>query len=301
MPEETADPGQEIATNPPDFYIARGQTGFGIGIQKVEDKFGQYHLYTQDENGRTTLSDPFERGKGEAEIDQRIEAYLNELKSKGFTIKEHFKPQGQQTEDPDNIERGQRTNPQTEKTEDKTDPDVPEQTPENRSNAQDPETEYGGGTFLEDVENWIPSLFAGAHQGVGSLKAELESDVDESNWIGKAIGASALDVLDAAMGFAEGIPLGLLDTRRIGEGLAEGTWEGAKKDVSRALNVIPQGKIIRAVDRAITASNVVESMQQEDVKGAAMNAGMGAMAIATKGKVKKQNRVEPASQHLNAQ
>ena len=164
--------------------------------------------------------------------------------------------------------------------------DTEPQRNELRADQEEPEQEYAGGTFLEDVEHWIPSLFEPAHKGISSLKSDLEENLNETNWIGKAIGASFLDVLDTAMYFTEGIPLGLLDTRRIGEGIAEGTWEGVKKDVGRALNVIPQGRVLRAVDRAITVSNVIESLGQGDKKGAVLAAGMAVLAIASKGKGK---------------
>ena len=144
----------------------------------------------------------------------------------------------------------------------------------------DTEPEYTGGTFLEDVEHWIPSLFEDAHKGVANLKNELEDDVTEDNWFGKAVGSSVLDVLDTAMSFTEGIPLGLLDTRRIGEGIAKGTAEGVMEDISRALNVLPQGRILRAVDRAITAVHVVEALNQGDIKTAAMTGGLGAASMA---------------------
>jgi hypothetical protein len=153
-----------------------------------------------------------------------------------------------------------------------------DQRPANDTPQTESPEEYTGGTLLEDVEHWIPSLTADAHSGVQSLKNDLNDYVLEGgNWFGAALAGTALDVADAAMSFTEGIPLGFLDTRNIGEGLAEGTWEGAKKDISRALNVLPQGKILRAVDRAMTASNVIESAGKGDLKAAAMT---GVLAVA---------------------
>ena len=116
------------------------------------------------------------------------------------------------------------------------------------------------------------------------MKQQLENDTDESNWIANAAIATGLDVLDFAMGMVEGIPLGILDTKNIGEGLAEGTWEGAKKDISRALNVLPQGKILKAVDRALTASDVVEAVDKGDLKEAGIAVGMAVLSVASKGK-----------------
>lgn len=171
--------------------------------------------------------------------------------------------------------------------------------------------EYSGGTFLEDVEHWIPSLTEDAHRGVQSLKNDLDDYVLEGgSWIAAALAGTALDVMDTAMSFTEGIPLGLLDTRNIGEGFAEGTWEGAKRDTSRALNVLPQGRILRAVDRAITATNVVEALNQGDIKSATLTAGLGvasmaggksaAKAIKGKGKVKFDPERTPAFKRLEA-
>lgn len=143
------------------------------------------------------------------------------------------------------------------------------------------ETEYTGGTLIEDVERWIPSLFDPARKGIASIKDELESDVTEDNWIQGAATASFLDVLDTAMSFTEGIPLGLLDTRRFGEGIAKGTKEGVIEDASRALNVLPQGRVLRAVDRAITGFHIIEAVSSDaDAKTTALTAGLGAASMA---------------------
>jgi hypothetical protein len=153
-----------------------------------------------------------------------------------------------------------------------------------RQESEQPQTEepgeaYTGGSFVEDVEQWIPSLFEPAQKGIASLKNELDQDVDENNWMAHAMGASALDVLDTAMSFTQGIPLGLLDTRRIGEGVAKGTAGGVMEDVSRALNVLPQGRVLKNLDRAITGVHVVGSLNEGDIKSAAITGGLGAASL----------------------
>lgn len=141
---------------------------------------------------------------------------------------------------------------------------------------------------VDKIESGIQEIFRPGHEGVQLLKQQLEDDTDDSNWIANAAIATGLDVLDFAMGMVEGIPLGILDTRNIGEGIAEGTWEGAERDISRALSVLPQGKILKAVDRALTAGDVVETLNKGDLKGSGIAVGMAALAVASK--VKKGNK-----------
>lgn len=201
---------------------------------------------------------------------------LNTLPSGTGVYELYITPEKTETKSTvDNIKEGVKGEPPAEKQEPKNDDRPANDKPQSESIE-----EYSGGTFLEDVEHWNSSLFEDAHKGISSLKNELEGDVDENNWIGKAIGASFLDVLETSMSFTEGILPGLLDTRRFGEGIAKGTPEGVIEDFERALNVLPQGKIIRAVDRAITTMHVVEALNQGDYKAAAMTGGLGVGSLA---------------------
>ena len=100
-----------------------------------------------------------------------------------------------------------------------------------RPNYTEPSKETPSGVtpdqnIVDKIESGIQETFRPGHEGVQLLKEQLEDDTDASNWIANAAIATGLDVLDFAMGMVEGIPLGILDTRNIGEGLAEGTWEG---------------------------------------------------------------------------
>jgi hypothetical protein len=206
------------------------------------------------------------------------------------------------SEAPAQTDRAKQDNSDNHRAENISDPtDIPDD-PKNgdRADTVEPETEYTGGTFLEDVEHWIPSLFEPARQGINSLKNELESDVDEGNWLWKAAGASALDLLGGAMSTAEGMPLGLLDARRLGEGVAEGTWEGVRKDISRLSTFFPGAKILSAVDRVMAAGDIVQALGQGNIGGAAIAVSTAVLAVAlhakgAKGSNKaKKSRSKPA-------
>jgi hypothetical protein len=163
--------------------------------------------------------------------------------------------------------------------------------------------EYTGGTLLEDIEHWIPSLFQPAEQGIASLKNDLtEYTQDGGSPILAALGASGLDLLDTAMAMTQGIPLGILDLRNLGEGteeaiiaLEEGgsttdVLRGLKKDASRALTIagyiIPEGAVIKAANRALAGADIIDSLSKGDYKSASTQLAMAAMHEKVKSKLK---------------
>jgi hypothetical protein len=182
----------------------------------------------------------------------------------------------------------------------------PEKGQDTRGDSSTPQTEdtkeeYGGGTFLEDVEHWIPSLFQPAQQGIASLKNDLLENTQEGGSpILGALAASGLDLLDTAMGMTEGIPLGILDLRNLGEGTGEAltaledggstadVLRGLKKDASRALTIAgyltPEGAVIKNLNRALTGADIVDSLSQGDYKGASI--ALATAALHEKGQKK---------------
>jgi GIY-YIG catalytic domain len=131
---------------------------------------------------------------------------------------------------------------------------------------------------LTEAEEAISDAFEPGLEGAEELKHQVEDDVLEGGnpWLG-AGKASLLDFGQFAMDMAKSIPLGLLDTRRLGEGIQEGTWEGAKKDLGRLLNILPEGRLLRGLDRGLAAINLVEAAASQDARATAV-AGLGAVS-----------------------
>lgn len=151
-------------------------------------------------------------------------------------------------------------------------PETGQLTPPDRTRMTGAQNQIQGSGGIEGVlqsaERGIGEFFGQGRAANIKLKGRLEDYVlGGGSPILGALGASALDVLDLAMGVAEGIPMGVLDTRRIGEGLAKGTWAGAKEDLQRALNVIPQGRVLRALDTALGITDVGTRWPQVITRG----------------------------------
>ncbi len=282
------------------------RSGFGFDIIQEDGKFVLVLLYGDFANRdltRVTLGSFESFSDAEKELQRQLNldlysqfsyAFIEEAEYFGWDHDEDVEVvhetivREKRTEN--NVNRAKKTQPQDEKPTQEEPQDPPKDLPntervkEEKAQQEKPRDESKEPTLVEDIERWIPSLFEPAKKGIAQLKGDLEKDITEDNWISRAAATTFLDVLDTTIAFTEGIPLGLLDTRNIGKGAAKGTVDGVLEDVSRALNVIPQGKVLRLVDLGISARQVVKAAEGGDYKTAAMTAGLSA-AGATPAKV----------------
>lgn len=162
--------------------------------------------------------------------------------------------------------------------------DPPGQSNAPRADKTEPETSEGGDateSFGDQTERQVAEFFGEGQKGASVLKGQLGDYVSEGGdpFLG-ALGATGLDALNFAMGFAEGTIAGILDTRNLGEGLKKGTPEGAKEDAARLLNILPQGRVARVLNTALTVSDLADAAASHDVAGVTLAAGM---ALAHKG------------------
>lgn len=179
--------------------------------------------------------------------------------------------------------------PATETPEPTPDPTPPPPTPQDKATHNKPHQEKPQPTedgVATRIERGLQEGLKSRTEGATSLKRDLEDYVGSGgeHVLLAALGASVLDASVLAMNVAAGIPLGFLDVRNVGEGLAKGTWEGAREDAERVLTVLPQGKVLSLIDDAITTTRVVESLRQGDLATAGMQAGAGALGRAKGGK-----------------
>lgn len=154
----------------------------------------------------------------------------------------------------------------------------------------------GDDTIFGNAEETVSGFFGNGQRASSVLKGQLEDYVLEGGSpILGALGASGLDVLNLAMGFAEGTALGILDTRNLGKGAKKGTWEGAKEDAARLLNILPQGKAAKLLNTALTVSDLTTAAANQDTKSLAVAGGF-ALLSATGKKGKKQNQKKKKEQ-----
>jgi hypothetical protein len=138
------------SAEPPDFYVARGANGYAIGIAKIKDRDGDYHVYTQDDGGHTT-TDPYEKGMSETDANSAISEYLERLTKKGFAIEEYYYPQSQKVDTPDNTRRGGSEAPKNEDNKDASKIKNQEPINTNRANQETPQTESRNGVDWRTV------------------------------------------------------------------------------------------------------------------------------------------------------
>ncbi len=140
-----------------------------------------------------------------------------------------------------------------------------------RSSAEGPESANpqpnNESSYFDQVEKGITGFFGDAKKDSASLKKSLEEYADGGgNWMLAALGTTALDIADVTMNVAEGFPLGILDIRNLGEGVAKGTWEGGKEDLSILANFVPGGgklaKIVYAAGIGMAASDIYNNLTQ---------------------------------------
>jgi hypothetical protein len=111
------------------------------------------------------------------------------------------------------------------------------------------------------------------------LRGQLEAYVDEGgSWVLGALGATALDVAGAAMHFTQG----LADTARLGQGLSKGTWEGAREDAGRLLNVLPAGRAAKIHGVGLGVADAATAATQGSAAGVAAGVVGAVVAIAAK-------------------
>ncbi|MBL0316154.1 MAG: hypothetical protein IPP69_10385 [Flavobacteriales bacterium] len=171
----------------------------------------------------------FEKNKSESNPQERAMKHKPSSEKKIKESKESTIP------DEENVDNAEQKNTERQKMEKPQSEEIVQDVPE-------------GGT-LDVIERMIPSFTEDGHKGVQSMKSDLDDYVqDGGNPIVGALAASGLDLLDNAMSFAEGLPKGILDARKFGEGMAKGTMEGVMEDLSRLSNVLPQGKVLKVID-----------------------------------------------------
>ncbi len=258
-------------TSPPDFYIARGESGFAIEIEKQHHSFdNSFGIYTRNTSGDATNSS----GMTETEVNSKLTSLIEHLQSKGFTLEEHFYPTGQETETPDYQERATNEVPSQQKD---TFNNPPSDEPLNQNNLErteqtEPETtkDQNSDSFGDKLDNDVEEFFGNGQRANDILKGQLDEYVDEGgNPILAALGGTGLDVLGGAMGFADSTIRGLIDTRNLGEGLKKGTLAGVKEDAGRLLNVLPQGRAARILGNVLTVTDLAEAANNDDSKGLA--------------------------------
>lgn len=146
-------------------------------------------------------------------------------------------------------------------------------------------------SYFDQVEKGITGFFGDAKKDSASLKKSLEEYADGGgNWMLAALGTTALDIADVTMNVAEGLPLGILDIRNLGEGVGKGTWEGAKEDARRLLAIVPASRTAQAVSLAITTSDVNESIGMQNYQAAGEQI-VTAVAGGKRGEGKKRKRL----------
>ncbi|WP_019142904.1 hypothetical protein [Noviherbaspirillum massiliense] len=112
----------------------------------------------------------------------------------------------------------------------------------------------------DQAEEAVSQFFGQGQQAAATLKGQLEEYVNEGgNPMLAALGATGLDALNLAMGFAGSTATGILDVRNLGEGVKKGSWEGVKEDLGRVVNVLPQGKAVKVISAVLTASDLVDA------------------------------------------
>lgn len=141
-----------------------------------------------------------------------------------------------------------------------------------------PGTAGGIERMTRETEEAVSSFFDGGQRATGQLQAQLERYVDEGgNWALGAIGATGLGFLNLSMEFAKGMPLSLLDARRLGEGIQKGTWEGVKEDASRLAAILPQGRAARLLRAGLTGADIAEAAASQDGRALAPTAATAAV------------------------
>lgn len=173
---------------------------------------------------------------------------------------------------------------------------------DDRAERTAPETEAGAGGLeaaARAAEDATSRFFENGQRATDDLTRQLDEYVlDGGNWVAGALAGTGLGVLNAAMEFSRGFGMAVIDSRRLGEGVAKGTWAGVKEDAGRLTMLLPQGRATMALSTGLMISDVVDAARDPStasVGSAAFNAGM---ALASRGKVARGGRRRSGSHEL---
>jgi hypothetical protein len=192
-----------------------------------------------------------------------------------------------QTAQQPRAETKQPDNNRPESHEDSLTDDSPSQSNGPRADKVAPETTANSGTpesLGDTAEREVTEFFDEGKKGAPVLKGQFEDYVSEGGnpFLG-ALGATYLDALNLAMGFAEGTITGILDTRNLGEGVKKGTPEGVKEDAARVLNIaekiIPEARAVKVLGMALTVSDLTEAAANRDARALAVGGGLAALSL----------------------
>ena len=162
---------------------------------------------------------------------------------------------------------------------------------DDRAGRPEPKSTKAGELLGDQAQEEVTNFFGNGQRAASTLKGQLEDYAsDGGDPILGALGATGVDALGIAMGFADSTISGYLDLRNLGEGIRKGTIKGAKEDAERLLNILPQGKAAKAIGLAVTISDIVDAGEDGDVGTLATTAGSGAAGIIFGGKTKKGNK-----------